>query len=315
MQDIEGLFQVAQMYYEKNLTQEEISKKLYISRSNISRMLKQAREAGIVEIIVHYPFERKRRLEAEFNRRFGLDDICIVDLNNTVGFELYSFTTKQAALYVNAMLNNDTVLAITCGNSICGMVHEMHPKSYLPYMQVVPLMGSIESSNMILDGHYLVKQISDTYKSRVNFIMAPFRVDDEKMCENLMKRPAIIETLTLAENATIMVTGIGAKRQGGYLAKEECDDFFRSGAVGYIAGYYFDKYGKIIEKPEYYNRLICASRKMFEIPERIAVVADPSKDEATLAALRGKLINRLVTNDVVATAILDLDDAQRTAGV
>lgn len=308
MQDIEQLFQIAQMYYEQNLTQEEISKKLYISRSNISRMLKQARDVGIVEIMIHYPFERKRRLEIEFKKRFDLEDIVIVDLNNCSGFELYSFTTRQAASYLNMQLNNESILAVTCGNSICGMVHELHPKNYLPYMQVVPLMGSIEASNIILDGYYLVHQIADIYKARANFIMTPFRVDDEHMCTNIMKRPAVIETLTLAENATIMLTGIGSRRQGGYLVKEESDEFFSSGAVGYIAGYYFDKNGKIIDKPEFYNKMVCASRKMFKIPLRIAVVADPTKSEATLAALRGKLINCLCTNSMVASEILEIDD-------
>ena len=308
MQDIEQLFQIAQMYYEQNLTQEEISKKLYISRSNISRMLKQARDVGIVEIMVHYPFERKRRLEVEFKKRFDLDDIVIVDLSNCSGFELYSFTTRQAASYLNMQLNNESVLAVTCGNSILGVVHELHPKNYLPYMQVVPLLGSIETPNIILDGYYLVNQITETYKARARFIMAPFRVDDESMCSNIMKRPAVIETLTLAENATIMLTGIGSKRQGGYLAKEESNDFFNHGAVGYIAGYYFDRGGNIIDKPEYYNKMICAGRKMFDIPSRIAVVADPVKSEATLAALRGNLINRLCTNSVVANEILEIDD-------
>ena len=310
MQDIDQLFQIAQMYYEQNLTQEEIAKKLYISRSNISRMLKQARDVGIVEIMIHYPFERKRRLEVEFKKRFNLEDIIIVDLNNCSGFELYSFTTKQAASYLNMQLNNETTLALTCGNSLCGLVHELHPKNYLPYMQVVPLMGSIETSNIILDGYYLVHQIAETYKARANFIMAPFRVDDEMTCHNMMKRPAIIETMTLAENADIMLTGVGSKRQGGYLAKEEYEEFFKDGAVGYIAGYYFDKDGKIIDKPEFYNKMICASRKMFEIPTRIGVVADPNKSEATLAALRGNLINRLCTNSMVAAEILEIDDAE-----
>ncbi len=308
MQDIEQLFQIAQMYYEQDLTQEEIAKKMYISRSNISRMLKQARDVGIVEIMIHYPFERKRRLEVEFKKRFDLEDIIIVDLNNCSGFELYSFTTKQAASYLNTKLNNESILAVTCGNSICGMVHELHPKNYLPYMQVVPLMGSIETSNIILDGYYLVHQIADTYKARASFIMAPFRVDDETMCSNIMKRPAVIETLTTAENATIMLTGIGSARQGGYLAKEESDEFFSDGAVGYIAGYYFDKDGNIIDKPQFYNKMVCAGRKMFDIPSRIAVVADPNKSEATLAALKGKLINQLCTNSVVAAKILEIDD-------
>ena len=248
MQDFEQLFIIAQMYYEQDLTQEEISKRLFISRSNISRLLKQAKDVGIVEVNVHYPFERKRRYESEFKRRYGTDDICIVDLSDSSGFELYAQTTKKAASYLNSKLNNNSIVALTCGNSLCGVVHEMHPKKLLPNMQVVPLMGSIETPEAILDGFYLVRKMAEMYKCKSQVIMAPFRVDDEVMCNNLMKRPAIIETLTTAENATIMITGIGAKKQVGYLAKEEASEFFSSGAVGYIAGYYFNKDGEIIDK-------------------------------------------------------------------
>ena len=59
MRDNEQLFRIAQMYYEDDLTQEEISKELHISRSNISKMLKRARNVGIVEIVVHRPQEEE----------------------------------------------------------------------------------------------------------------------------------------------------------------------------------------------------------------------------------------------------------------
>ena len=307
MQELELLLKVAQLYYEQGLTQNEIAKKLFISRSNISRLLTQAREAGIVEIKVHYPFERKRRIEGEFNRRFHLEEIRIVDLGSRSGFELYTATTKLAATYLNLQLNNDSVLAITCGNSVCGMVHELRPKGYLPGMQVVPMMGSVDNSNIILEGHYLVRQIADIYGCRQSAIMAPFRVDDAIMCENLKKRPAIRASLDLAENATIMCTGIGCEAQKGYLTEQE-DSFFERGAVGYIAGYYFDKYGSVLEFPELYDRLVCAGRGMFKIPIRCAIVADEKKAQATLAALRGGLINSLITNSVVATKMIELDN-------
>lgn len=140
--------------------------------------------------------------------------------------------------------------------------------------------------------------------------MAPFRVEDETMCQNLKKRPAIRETLDIAENATIMITGIGCEAQKGYLAEVE-DSFLKNGAVGYIAGYYFDRYGNIIDLPHLYNRLVCADRRMFEIPTRCAIVADERKAMATLAALRGGLINTLITNTVVANKILALYSKER----
>ena len=39
--------EVASMYYEKGMTQEEIGKALYLSRTRISRILKKAEEMGV----------------------------------------------------------------------------------------------------------------------------------------------------------------------------------------------------------------------------------------------------------------------------
>lgn len=311
MQELELLFKVAQLYYEQNNTQNEIANKLYISRSNVSRLIKQAHEQGIVEIIVHYPFERMRRIEVEFQKRFDLEEIRIVDSGDRTIFDNYVATTKLAASYVNMLLNNDSVLALTCGNSICGMVHEMRPKRYLPDMQVVPLMGSIESANPIVDGHYLVRQVSEIYGCRHHYIMTPFRVDDEATCKSLLSRPAVVETLTLAENASVMCTGIGSNVKSTYLTPEEKEALVHGGAIGFIAGYYFNTEGEIIEVPEFYDKMICASQRMFSIPVRCAVVADMVKAKATLAALRGGLINALVTNTAVANRILAYDDKSR----
>lgn len=52
MTDMEQLLAVAKMYYEQGLTQQEIAEKVFLSRSHVSRMLKEARALGIVEIII-----------------------------------------------------------------------------------------------------------------------------------------------------------------------------------------------------------------------------------------------------------------------
>ena len=49
------LVHVAQLYYQQNLNQSEISKIVVLSRPTVSRMLEEALEVGIVEIIVKDP--------------------------------------------------------------------------------------------------------------------------------------------------------------------------------------------------------------------------------------------------------------------
>lgn len=43
MKDIDLLVEVARMYYDQDLTQQEIADKIYVSRSRVSRLIKKAK--------------------------------------------------------------------------------------------------------------------------------------------------------------------------------------------------------------------------------------------------------------------------------
>ena len=60
------------MYYLQDKTQSEIAQTLGLSRVKIYRLLKEAREAGVVEITIHRFRARNDRLECELRERFGL---------------------------------------------------------------------------------------------------------------------------------------------------------------------------------------------------------------------------------------------------
>lgn len=310
MKEFELLTEVARLYYEQNMTQMDIAKRLYISRSSVSRLLKQARDEGIVEITIHYPYDRMRRVEYEFSSRFNLKEIRIVDSRDRTPNSIFTAVTKLAASYINSLLNEETVLGLTWGKSVCGMTRELRPTGYLPDMQVVQMTGSIESNTPEVDGPDLIRYVADLYGCKYQSIMLPFTVEDKKVRDSLIKRPSIIEGLSVAEYATIMCTGIGSKSQWDkYIRQEELEDFKKTGAIGFIAGYYYDINGHIIDLPQFYDRMICASKNIFtKVPNRVAIVADPGKSLAVLGALRGGLINSLVTNTKSAAMIISLDD-------
>jgi len=309
----QNLYEVARLYYEQNMTQEEIAKRLFISRSGISRLIKQARDEGVVEITVHTPYDRMRNLEYEFFRRFQIDEIRIVDTDKRPNPSDFDTVVKIAATYINSILNEKTILGLTWGKSIMGAISELHPMRYLPKMHVAQMTGSIESHNPIIDGPDLVRHVAEVYGCHYHYLMVPFSVENKVVRDSLVKRPSVIETLSIAENANVMVTGIGSKTHwGNYVKEKELKEIEDLGAIGYVAGYYFDINGNIIDLPEFYDRIICVSRNVFsKVNFRIAVIADVVKATAVLGALRGKLINSLITSSKVANQILELDETHK----
>ena len=72
------LVTVASLYYELNQNQQQIADRLEISRSSVSRLIKEALDLGIVEIRIHKPANRDFHLEQALIDRFGLQDAYVL---------------------------------------------------------------------------------------------------------------------------------------------------------------------------------------------------------------------------------------------
>lgn len=74
------LIKVAHMYYEEGATQSKIAEAVGVSRSLISKYLAKAREAGIVEIIIHDEMNQQYgSLERKIERKYGLREVVCVE--------------------------------------------------------------------------------------------------------------------------------------------------------------------------------------------------------------------------------------------
>ena len=72
------IVQVARLYYEQDLSQQEIADKLRVSRSLIAKYLIQAREEGVVEIRVIDPAESNENLSQVIKDQYGLQYAAVV---------------------------------------------------------------------------------------------------------------------------------------------------------------------------------------------------------------------------------------------
>ncbi len=72
------LADVARQYYLEDLTQEQIARGIGVSRSHVSRMLKEARERGIVEIRIHHPLRTSPDLAQKLLDALPLSDTLVL---------------------------------------------------------------------------------------------------------------------------------------------------------------------------------------------------------------------------------------------
>ena len=112
------LASVANLYYNAEMTQNQIAERFFTSRSKISRMLKEARQLGIVEIKILEPWDRNVELEQEFMRRFALKDVRVISVKEANNTMVLQKLGEVAAYYLDNLLNDNMILGISWGNTI-----------------------------------------------------------------------------------------------------------------------------------------------------------------------------------------------------
>ncbi|MBW9153037.1 sugar-binding transcriptional regulator [Clostridium estertheticum] len=308
------LASVASLYYEHDMTQSQIAERLFTSRSKISRLLKEARDKKIVEIIIKEPWERLMDIENEFMKRFKLKHVRIINTKGS-SYELTLIKLGEiAAYYIDAKINKNTILGISWGNTIYNTVQSLKSNKNIP-LTVVQIMGAALKDNPEIDGIDLVKQFAKIYGGKYHYLLAPLFVEDKDMKDKLIRDPYISDTLSLAKRATVILTSVGSidstisnTAWSKYIDSYTQYSLQSSGAVGHIGGRYYDINGKQIES-ELNNTIIGIDLiDFYNAPDVICVAGSKEKSKAILGAIRGNYIKTLIIDDTAALKILELDD-------
>ncbi|MCB0135012.1 MAG: helix-turn-helix domain-containing protein, partial [Caldilineaceae bacterium] len=116
------LVTVASLYYELNQNQQEIADRLEISRSSVSRLIKEARDLGIVEIRIHRPIHRDYLLEQALLEHFKLQDAYVLRTSNDQHEgELLAAVGRLGAIYLQRAIENmppRTCIGIAWGTGV-----------------------------------------------------------------------------------------------------------------------------------------------------------------------------------------------------
>jgi len=308
------LAQVARLYYEEDLTQAEIARRIGTSRSTISRLLHEARATGVVEIIIHYPWKTVPEVERELVTRFHLHHAQVLAGQGRPYQEVLRGLGVLAARYLESILTEGTILGISWGTAVYSTVRALRPDRRLP-IAVVQMIGAVGTGDPLIDGPDLARLLANVYGGEYRYLHAPVIVEDASVREALLQDPRIHETLALARHANIALVGIGSLMpevssllRASYLDKEALAQLRAQGAAGDICARHYDAQGRVMEI-ELNQRIVGIELEaLHDIEQVIGVAGGQAKAEAILGALRGRHVNVLVTDDVAAREVLRLDE-------
>ncbi len=304
------LAEIARRYYLEGLSQQEIASEFSISRPSVSLLLKQCREEGIVDIRIQDESYFSTALAAKLKNIFSLQHVYVTPSDSN-----YSTTlTKTGAMAVSvltSMLEDRIRIGISWGTNLYQMVNQMK-RSEIVDAEVIQLMGGLGARDPSYDGPELARSLAGILNGKYYPLYAPVMVKTVELKRMLLEEPSIKNTLDKAESLDIALVGLSsdipvrsALFLAGYLSSGEAKEIYELGARGHICGYHYDENGKILDISV--NRRIVGIdiEKYLKIPIRIGVACGKDKAQAIQAALKGGLINVLITDEVAALQILN----------
>ena len=302
------LAQVASMYYEQDMTQTEIGTQLGLSRVKVYRLLKQARQEGVVEIHVNWPVERSSGLEQALIERFGLRETLVLNASN-VPPNLQQLG-ELGAQYLTQILEDGMTLAVCMGRSTYAVINAISP-DFQAHIRVAQATGSIPFSLYQLDSSALARRLAEKLGGEVLYLSSPLTADSVDAATVMRSQRDIKHTLTVAGQADVALLGIGnlnpqtsAVVQAGFITAEMLTELIGNGAVGDMAGQLFDQEGHL-HQSSYNQRVISVSfEDLCRIPTVVAVAAGQDKVNAIIGALKTCIIKVLITDALTARAVL-----------
>jgi DNA-binding transcriptional regulator LsrR (DeoR family) len=306
------LVKVSKLYYEDNLTQDEILEKLHLSRSKVSRLLQRARDEGIVQITVITPDGILSDLEAKLETRFRLQEAIIVEVRPSdpqlvISRELGSV----AAGYLGRSLHDNDLIGISWGLTLHHMVTALKPveSKGVQVVQIIGGLGQPEAESHATD---LCRRMARALGARLTLLPAPGIVDTLRTKEAFLSDLYVQRAQDLFTRLDVAFVGIGAPtpdsvmmRDGSIITQAELETLLSRGAVGDIALRFFDNFGQTIQT-DVDPRVIGINLDQLAQAKRVVGVAGgPEKHEAILGALRGGLVDVLITDSVTAQSLLD----------
>lgn len=308
--DFRLLTKVSKLYYEDNLNQDEIVARLHISRSTISRLLAQAREEGIVKIVVTPPTGIYATLETLIEQKYAIEEIIITDVPAPDSPQIIARELGAAAAnYLLRVINQNDVIGVSWGYTLRGMVTALEPKNF-PNVRIVQMTGGIGKPESESHATELCHKLARTLSCKLALLPAPGVVHSKQTREVYLMDEHVRTAINLLPSITLAFVGIGSLnsysitvRDETILTQTDLDEAIANGAVGDIALRFIDAKGRPV-KCELSKRIIGIDLKsLLQIPRVVGVAGGANKIEPIRAAMRGKLIDVLITDQATAEAL------------
>ena len=296
------MVQAAKLYYDLDQTQADIADRLGVTRWQVGRLLREARDIGIVriEIVPHAP--RRPDLESALQRRLGLRDAIVVPGDQDA-------VARAAAGYLAGLKPRPPLIGVSWGRSMAAMAQALLPR-WNDGAEIVMLNGSTTIRAASARANTVAERLAETAGGTATILPVPAIVGAPATRSVLEQDPVIGAILARAAAAPVACFGLGAIDgsvlvESGYLDHAAIAALKRAGAVGDILGRFVDGDGQIVDAALDARTIGLDPALLRDKPVVIGISAGPAKHAILRACTRAGYVNVVVTDEGSARHLLE----------
>ncbi|GMA30313.1 sugar-binding transcriptional regulator [Litorihabitans aurantiacus] len=307
----ELMHEAATMYYLQDATMETIGRQLRMSRSGVSRLLKAARERGMVQVQVRAPGAGgavARRVEQLFGVRAHVVPVRS-PLTDDVRLD---HVARYAAQLLQGWFGHGMTLGLAWGTTVAAVSTHLVPTPIRDAV-VVQLNGAANTlSSGLAYGTDLVSQFAQSFGAVPEHFPVPAFFDYAATREQMWRERSVRHVLGVQARADLAVFGVGALvapvpshvYTSGYLEPEDREALAADGVVGDVCTVFLREDGSWEDVAINDRATGPTPRQLQAIHRRVCVVAGEAKVVPLRAALRAGAATDLVIDEPTANALV-----------
>lgn len=301
----------AELYYEENLTQEEIGRNLQITRWKVGRLLTQAKEEGFVRIEILHSRARRPQLERRLRDERGLADAVVVSRAGVRSEdELQQRVAQAAADYLAGLRPSPGVLGVSWGRTLSDIAHHLRD-GWSRATDVVQINGGVSMSQRPGTAAATAVSIAQKGGGTAALLPSPAILEQRATKEAIEADRVVARVRDAARSANAYLFSAGAADHGsvhvdsGYLTTADIDRLVAAGAVGDVVGRYIDADGRIVDADLDARTVGLSLDDLRRADIAIAAITGSSKRAIAAAVVASRLCTVLITDESTAHHLLD----------
>jgi len=309
--DLDILIKVCNLKYKEKIQQKEIAKLLKLSTAKVSRLLQKAFELDLVKVIVNDVNFQTTKLESDLEKKFQLRRVFISKSENGNADDIKKNIGQRIAGYLLTILKDKDCMGISHSSTIKEIIQSL-PIYINKKVDVVQMLGG--SYSMVFEGVDQTKELSDRFGVSPHILYAPLFVDNGRIKKAILQDSSIKESFNFFKNINIALVGIGSFYplgsstifRSGDLSEKEIAELNEHKVTGDIYGHFFCADGNFCNTSIEERMITIPLEIIPKIDLRIGVAGGLEKFDAIHAAIKGKLINILATDEITGEKLLSV---------